>query len=95
MAPPPTGPPRTSGPNPLSVVSLTAGILGILGSFGCVVFGIPLGIVAVATGIIGLSQSRGQQGENRTLAIAGLGCGAVAIVLPLVFLLLPFAFGLY
>ena len=79
----------------MCIVSLTTGILGVLGSFACVVFGLPLGVVAVATGIIGLVQVRDQQGEGRALAIAGVGFGGLAIVLPIVLFLLAFRGGLY
>ena len=85
----------TTGHNPVCVASLATGILGVLGSFGCIVLGFPLGVVAVVTGIIGVAQLRNQPGEGRAMAIAGICCGVVAIVLPFILFVLPFAFSVY
>jgi len=91
----PYGARAASSPNPVCITSLVCGILGVLGSVGCLLFGIPLGVVALVTGIIGLSQAREQSGEGKAMAIGGMCCGAVAIVLSLALFLLPFGFGRY
>ncbi len=83
-----------SGTNPVCVASLVAGMVGILTSAFCFFFSVPIGVVAVVTGIIGLVQIR-SPGEGRGMAIAGLCCGGLAIVLPVAFALLSFGFAFY
>jgi hypothetical protein len=56
-------------------------------AFCCALFGVPLGIAAIATGIIGLNQEGRGPGSQRGLAIAGIACGAGGLLLPLVFVL--------
>jgi hypothetical protein len=62
----------------VSIASLVCGIIGVLVGWIPIVgfIGLVLGIVAVATGIMGLQRPNG-----RGMAIAGLICGAVVIFL--------------
>ena len=72
---------------------MISGIVGVLAGFCCLIFGIPLGIVAVTLGIIGLAQVRDQQVQGRPMAIAGICCGVAAIVLPIILFVLQLGFG--
>lgn len=66
------------------MTSLILGISGATGSFCCAFFAIPLGLAAVITGIVGLSQLKAAPAQHgRGHAIAGLCCGAVSLVLPI------------
>ena len=84
FAPPPmppgqyVEPPRTNG---LAIASLVTGILAIVPGCCCGLFGIPLSIIAVVMGLVGMSQINASQGRyvGKGLAIAGLSCGGVAI----------------
>jgi len=72
---------------------MALGITGVVMSMCCVIFAIPLGIAALATGIIALSQLKAdplQQGRNQ--AIAGVCCGAAALVLPVALFALEISF---
>ncbi len=42
----------------------------------------PLAIAGVATGFVGLSQVRDRPSQGRGMAVAGIACGAVGLVLP-------------
>jgi hypothetical protein len=75
--------------NQLCLVSMVLGIGAAALSFCCAFLGVPLGIAAVVTGIIGLSQVRAdprQQGRGQ--AIAGICCGGASFVLVGLFVLL-------
>lgn len=87
--------------NPLSIVSLVAGILAILGHGCCcipligVLFGllvVLLEVVAIVTGVIANAQK--EEGQSEPLAIAGIATGAVAALMSIVFFVLSFGFGL-
>lgn len=81
--------------NPLSVVSLVAGILAIVGHMCCCVpfigvfFGILvmiLEVVAIVTGFIARSQA--EEGQSEPLALAGIATGAGAAVISIIWILL-------
>jgi hypothetical protein len=83
LMPPPgqyVEPPRTNG---LAVASLVCGILAIVPGCCCGLLGIPLSIVAIVMGIVGMSQINASQGRyvGKGLAIAGLSCGGAAVAL--------------
>ena len=72
----------------MALTSMILGIAAIVGSIGCVVLGVPLSLAAIATGIIALTQQRGEPVvQNKGMAVAGICCGAAALVIPLVFVL--------
>ena len=71
-----TGPP-VSGPGPIPIISLVVGVLAIPAA--CFpICGCPLAIAAIVLGVIGLNK------PGRGLAIAGLSCGGVAVVLSII-----------
>lgn len=73
------GPPKN---NTLAIVSLATGIVSDL-AFCCCLLGLPTAITAIVTGIIArkqIAQSGGSQTGDK-LALAGIICGAVSIIL--------------
>ena len=89
--------PPSSG---LAITSMVLGIVGILGSlFSCccgvlaAAPGVVLGIAAVITGIIALNKVKDGSGEGKGMAMAGVICGAVSILLGIVLIVVIFAFG--
>ena len=90
---PASPPPRT---NPLSIVSLVTGILGVL-TFCPTIFvpmlgfcGGPLSLAALVTGLISLSQVRKSMGREagKGFAIAGTIQGAIVLLLEIVYAIL-------
>ena len=88
----PTEPlPRTSGyNNPLAIGSLVSGLASVVITFSCFCCG-PLAlaggitsIVAIVLGVIALSQIKAGNGDGRGLAIAGIICGAIVVLLMVV-----------
>ena len=83
--------------NPLSIVSLVAGILAIVGHGCCCIpfigsfFGILvmiLEVVAIITGVIANSQK--EPGTSEPLALAGIGTGVVAMLMSVAYFVLVF-----
>ncbi len=77
----------------LPIISLVCGILGLVGI--CCYGGIPLGIVALVTGFLGL-QNVNKDSMNfggKSMAIAGMALGAAALVLNIIFIVLGIAIG--
>jgi hypothetical protein len=69
----------------LAIVSLVAGILSLITCFCCGIFGIPLPIVALVTGGLGLKKINENPGlGGKPLAIAGMAIGGVSIILMIV-----------
>lgn len=76
------GTPQTARRNPIALISLVAGVLAIVGTFGNqVIPALVLGVVAVGAAPYALG--RRHEGRGRAQAIIGLILGAV----PLLFLL--------
>ena len=81
-----TAPPAASGEaktETLAIISLIAGILSLIVSFCCGFLGFPFPIAAIILGLISLSKIK-KDPENlkgKGLAIGGIICGAVGIVL--------------
>lgn len=75
------------GPNKptesMATVSLVTGVLGLLTSFCCGLLGLPLPIVAIVCGFMAISKinQNPQQYGGKGLAIGGLVCGFVAILI--------------
>ena len=69
------GPPKTSG---LAIAALVLGVVAIPGAVFTVGL---LGILAIIFGIIGIRQGRRPGRSGRGLAIGGLACGAVGLIL--------------
>jgi uncharacterized protein DUF4190 len=101
--PPPPPPPQYGAPAPgapgaqpktsgKAITSLVTGILSLPG-ICCWPLGVILGILGIVFGILGrkdIAASQGQQ-KGEGLALAGIICGAVAIVLIAVVLILAAA----
>lgn len=67
-------PPQRSGEG-LGIAALVCGVLAIVMSFCCGIFGVPLSIAAIITGALGLKSSA------RGMAIAGLVCGVIGLLI--------------
>ncbi len=77
----------------LPIISLVCGILGFVAI--CCYGGIPLGIVALVTGYLGL-QNVNKDSINfggKTMAIVGMALGAAALLLNIIFIILGIAVG--
>lgn len=83
----PYGGPNAPGPasdtNQLCLVSMWTGVAGIVLSILSFV-SLPLGLAAVVTGFIGLTQLRHQPSKGRGNAVAGICCGVAALIMPIV-----------
>lgn len=75
----------------MGVIALILGIAAIP-LVCCVYLGIPLGIAAIVLGWIGKRKAERGEATNRGQAVAGLICGAVAVVLGVLLLLLVVVF---
>lgn len=65
----------------LAVTSLVLGIVAIVSNCCCQLVGGSLGIAAIITGFIALNKVKDGTGGGRGMAMAGLICGIVAVVL--------------
>lgn len=81
------GPPKGPGPG-LGIASLVCGVLGILLSCCCGLFSTPFSLVAIVLGVIALQKS---DSAGRGMAIGGIICGGLAILLVIVSLVIAFA----
>ena len=92
---PPAGPPQQSGSNAnvLGITSLVLGIISIILSFCCV--GLILGPAAIVTGFLGMRKADepGGQVGGRGIAMAGLICGAVGLIISLILTIIAVAAG--
>jgi len=74
-----------SGPanDTLAVVSLITGLAGFPATFCCSFFGVVVPLAAIIMGIISMSNisKSPQQLTGKGLAMAGIACGALSIVL--------------
>lgn len=88
---PPSGPVDEEKMNPLAIVSLVAGILSV--PLCCCLGGGALpGIVAVVTGFMAISQcNQDPNMKGRGLAIAGLVCGGVGVLLGILYWVMQIA----
>lgn len=82
------GPPPTSG---LAIASMVLGIVSVV--FGCCwctygVISIPSGIAACIMGFIALNQINSGAASGKGMAIAGLVCGGIGVVLAILFFVL-------
>lgn len=80
--PPPYGMPGTAPRNGLGTAALVLGILALLATV-TVIGGVLLGILAVVLGAIGRGRAKRGEATNGGSALAGLICGAIAVVLSL------------
>ena len=78
----PMPPPQS---NQLAIVSLVCGLVAFPGMCCCYT-SIPFGIIALVTGILALRRANAQPetyGSGKGMAIAGIACGAVVLILTL------------
>ena len=71
--------------NVFAIVSLVLSLVGLI------VAGLPCGIAAVVTGIIGLVKFDAETQKGKGMAIAGIIVGAVDIVLVVLFMIIKVA----
>jgi hypothetical protein len=76
----------------LAVAALVCGVLGIL-FFWCGFIGLPLGIAGVVLGLMAMNKVKQGTGSGRGMALAGLVCGGLAVVLSIVWIVVVFASG--
>lgn len=72
----------------LGIVALPVSLIPLIGWL----FGIPLGILAVVFGAIGMSRSGKMGGLGRSMAISGLVLGITTLALKIIGLLVPVLF---
>ena len=65
-----------------NALALTSMILSLV---GLIIFGLPCGIAAIITGIIGLVKFNPETEKGKGMAIAGIAVGAVDIVSVIIF----------
>jgi hypothetical protein len=67
----------------LAVLSLIAGLVSLPGMFCCSLFGIPISLAAIIMGLLAMSNigKKPQELAGKGLAIGGIACGAVGLVL--------------
>jgi hypothetical protein len=70
--------------NTLGLVGMILGILSIPFALCCPLLGIPLGIGGAVTGGLGVKKANEGQASNRGMALAGLICGGVGIVIGII-----------
>lgn len=80
--------PQNSQPSPLAIVSLVCGIVSLPFSFCCGCFSIPLGLTAVVCGIVALAQMKNPAYSGKGMAVAGIACGGVSLLLVVVLIIL-------
>ena len=83
------GGPPPSAPNPaLGIVSLVTGILSFVPGCCCGAFTIPIALIAVGTGAVGIVMANQGKMGGKGMAIAGTILGAVYLVLFGIYLIL-------
>ena len=85
----PPGAPQSAGP--LAIISLVLGIVSIVGACCCHLFSLPFGIGACVCGFIAMNQANAGTAGGKGLAVAGLICGGVSIVLAIIIFILAMA----
>lgn len=83
----PVGPPSN---DPLAVTSLVLGICSLVGSLCCSIFVVLSAGVGIVLGFVALSRIAGSQGQRtgRGMAIAGLVCSVIAVLVGVGFFVL-------
>jgi serine/threonine protein kinase len=91
--PPPAAqrPPTTQQQNILGTLGLIFGILGIMLSF-CCYLGLPISVAGIVLGVLGMKKVSDGLANNRSMALAGVVCGAAGAVLAVIlFIILTLA----
>ena len=80
--------------NGMAITGMICGILSLLTGCCCTLFGLPFSILGVIFSIIGLSQLKKNPGQGgRGMAIAGLICSIISIVIMVLLVVLGMASG--
>lgn len=78
--------------NGKAIPSLILGILSILSLIIIPFLGILLGITGLTLGIIGLKEIKHFNQEGKKIAVSGVICSSLGILLPILFAILAFIF---
>jgi len=83
---PPGGPPSSSPVPVLGIISLITGVLTLFPGCCCGLFGSPLALVAIGTGVATMLVP--DQASGKPMGIVGIICGAVYFVFTIAFFIL-------
>lgn len=85
---PPTYQSQSASTDPLAVTSLVLEIIGLRLGMCCGVFSLPFSLGAIVLGILSIVRCNGEQPEygGKGLAIGGLACGIISLLLCLILL---------
>jgi Domain of unknown function (DUF4190) len=72
-------PQPAQGPNGLAIASMVTGIVSLV-LFCCTVLSVPTGITGVVLGVVSLNQISRSGQPNKGMAVAGIACGAAALL---------------
>ena len=75
------GPPPGGKNNTLGLLSMIFGIVSLPLAFCCGFFGIALAIAALVLGFLGFKKVQEGQADNRGMALAGMICGGIGVLL--------------
>jgi len=79
----------SSKPSPIaSIISLIAGVLTFVPGCCCGLVGIPFALIAVVTGVVALVLAKQGKASGQGMAIAGIVCGSIYLLLLVVAVIL-------
>lgn len=78
------GPPQSQPNNVLGLLGMIFGIVGIPLSLCCGLFGLPFPVAAIVLGALGMRRVSEGRATNRGMALAGVICGAIGVVLAII-----------
>ncbi|WP_412739201.1 DUF4190 domain-containing protein [Krasilnikovia sp. MM14-A1259] len=81
--------------NTYGLAGMILGIVSIPLQLCCQFLGLPVAIAAVVLSIIGMNKAKAGLATNRAQAIAGLACGAVAIAISVIVLIVALVHGVW
>ncbi|MGI8979459.1 MAG: DUF4190 domain-containing protein [Pirellulaceae bacterium] len=81
-------PPQPQGSPVLAIISLVCGVLGVVTTCCCSIFGLPVPIIAIVCGGIALAQPNS---SGKGMAIAGVVLGVLCVLLAIVLLIIGLA----
>ncbi|MFN8016175.1 MAG: DUF4190 domain-containing protein [Acidimicrobiia bacterium] len=88
---------NVSGPknDPFAVTAISVGIPSIVFAFCCGIIGLILGIIGIVFGILSLGRIKKSNGMflGKGLAITGISCGSVGIVIFILLIVIQLAIG--
>lgn len=72
---------RGSSDTSLATIALVSGIVGLVFMLCCGCISLPASVTAIIVGIVALNRINTGQADGRGMAIAGIACGAAALLL--------------